>query len=252
MEPVLFGPGRDLFGMFHASPTGHSRGAVLICPPMLGEHFRTHRILRETAALLSQEGFDVLRFDYRGTGDSARSFQEMKPGDWVDDIATAVGELAEVTGSHSVRCITVRLSQLLAVAALKRVPVPIERFVSWDPVGSGAAYIDELKRQQENYLAAVTDRSGRPPSCGQRELMGFEFGEGVIDEIAAIDITRLVEGQELPSWISICTLRGDEIDQSVPHIVEKVEFECEWATITHNMIISEKIVSLLGQSIMRV
>ena len=44
--------------------------AVVIAPSYGHEYARSHRNLQQLAILLSQNGFDVLRFDYAGTGDS--------------------------------------------------------------------------------------------------------------------------------------------------------------------------------------
>ena len=45
----------------------------------------------------------MLRFDYRGTGDSFGELGEVAISDWVEDIALAVREGREISGSSVVR-----------------------------------------------------------------------------------------------------------------------------------------------------
>src|SRR3954465_3034524 len=93
--PMQFGAREaPLFGWYHP-PVGARRGCgVLVCGPIGDEATRAHRPLRHLAERLAAEGFPVLRFDYRGTGDS--SGDEMQPGlvkGWLDDVALAADEL---------------------------------------------------------------------------------------------------------------------------------------------------------------
>src|SRR5258707_567166 len=64
--------GETLFGWLHGPghPAPQSHGVVL-CPPLGHEHLHSQRSLRHLADALAGAGFLVLRFDYRGTGDSA-------------------------------------------------------------------------------------------------------------------------------------------------------------------------------------
>src|ERR1700692_718420 len=65
MKPIVFG-GR--FGWLH--PGNGDRGVVL-CNSFGHEYVWTHKGMRRLADELSARGIWVLRFDYRGTGDSA-------------------------------------------------------------------------------------------------------------------------------------------------------------------------------------
>ena len=64
---------------------------------------RAHRSLRHLASELTRSGYDVLRFDYRGTGDSIGELSELSVEDWVDDTRQALGELRDRVGT-SKRC----------------------------------------------------------------------------------------------------------------------------------------------------
>ena len=46
----------------------------------------------------------MLRFDYRGTGDSFGELGEVTVSDWLEDIALAVREGREISGSRGCGC----------------------------------------------------------------------------------------------------------------------------------------------------
>ena len=73
MEPFYFGPagGRRLFGVFHEPPASRRRGCgVVLCYPLGTEYTSYYRAYRQLALSLAENGFHVLRFDFRGCGDS--------------------------------------------------------------------------------------------------------------------------------------------------------------------------------------
>ena len=78
IEAFFFGEdGNEIFGTYHA-PGGMGTDALtVICPPLLAEYMSTQVALRELAISLSAAGHHVLRFDYRGTGDSAGDIADM-------------------------------------------------------------------------------------------------------------------------------------------------------------------------------
>ena len=64
-----------------------SRGSIIVAPPLLTETIRTHYALKEISVGLSKVGFDVLRFDFSGCGDSAGDLREITVEHWVEDAA---------------------------------------------------------------------------------------------------------------------------------------------------------------------
>ena len=86
--------GRYLFAWHHGPhPALRRRGAVVLCPPLGSECVVAYRVWRILAERLAGAGFDVLRFDYEGTGDSAGDSEE--PGRleaWIGDIEQVMKE----------------------------------------------------------------------------------------------------------------------------------------------------------------
>ncbi|TBR36143.1 MULTISPECIES: alpha/beta fold hydrolase [Dyella] len=143
--PFFFGRNGELFGFYHPSDD-RARRAALLCPPLGQDYIRCHRLYRQLAHALAEEGFAVLRFDYFGTGDSAGSSDEV---DWercIDDTITAAAELRMRSGVKSVVAFGARLGGSLALAAAP--DAGFADVVAWDPVIDGPAYVEELDELQ--------------------------------------------------------------------------------------------------------
>src|SRR5256885_8152492 len=147
---------------------------------------RTHLVLRELAMALAERGQHVLRFDYRGTGDSFGDLGEVTVSDWVEDIALAVQEGREISGSSVVRVLGVRAGALLACAAA-RASSDVQRLVLWDPVPDGASYLQVLRRSQ----AALSERNLYLSRAERRNAMheyaGYTLSERMVEELRLLD-----------------------------------------------------------------
>jgi alpha-beta hydrolase superfamily lysophospholipase len=138
--------GRYLFAWHHGPhPTIRRRGAVVLCPPLGSDYVVAYRVWRILAERLAGAGFDVLRFDYEGTGDSSGDLEE--PGRleaWFGNIGRVVEEARALAGGGDVTLVGLRIGATLALhAAASRGGV--DRLVLWSPFRSGKAYVRELK-----------------------------------------------------------------------------------------------------------
>ena len=62
---------RALFTWYHPPPAAvRRRAGIVICPPLGYEYMSSYRALRILAERLAALGFDTLRVDYDGTGNS--------------------------------------------------------------------------------------------------------------------------------------------------------------------------------------
>lgn len=130
------------YAVFH-EPQGNfiADFAVLICPSFGQEYVRSHRALRTLALQLAQAGIPVLRFDYRGTGDS--SGEAFSIAHSVKDAQQALAWLENETGLTAFKVLGIRLGATIAVSAFSQSPL-VTSFAFWDPVVSGQSYYDEL------------------------------------------------------------------------------------------------------------
>lgn len=133
-------------GMYHGV-AGHARVGVLLCPPLGQMLLRTHRVYRQLAAGLAARGIGVLRFDYRGTGDSAGDSLALDWQHCLDDIRSAAAELRVRSGCTTVAGFGAQLGGALALAAAAT--AGFARLLLWDPVLDGARHVAELDAWQE-------------------------------------------------------------------------------------------------------
>src|SRR5256885_16263297 len=89
--PLYFGPATArLFGLHDAPRTDAGReGSVVLCYPYGRDYMSAFRAYRTLALRLARAGFHVLRFDYRGTGDSAGDIGGASLQQGMDDIVAA-------------------------------------------------------------------------------------------------------------------------------------------------------------------
>ena len=145
MNPLFFGSSKHpLYGVFHpATGTTQKKEGVLLCPPFGQEYMRSHRAFRQLALLLSKKGYAVMRFDYRGTGDSSGDIEDVSAEEWLDNIKTAAEELKETAFVTTIHIVGLRLGAILASSA--SVNIEIDKLVLWDALSSGLAYDKELQ-----------------------------------------------------------------------------------------------------------
>lgn len=136
---------RPLF-IWHHPPASHCRrrAAIVLCPPLGYEYMSAYRTWRVLAERLTALGFDTVRLDYDGTGNSAGHFEDSGRLDaWIRSIECGIVEARRLSGSDAVALVGLRAGAMLALqAAAARGGV--ERLVLWSPFGSGHAYVRDL------------------------------------------------------------------------------------------------------------
>lgn len=141
---------------------------------------------------LAENGFNVLRFDYRGTGDSEGRFEDMRLDDWLEDIRDASAALVSHAGVSDVVLMGVRLGATLALRAAARFAIA-KTLVLWDLVEDGADYRTSLLAMQSQVLSDL-DRFRKPrkhESTG--ELIGTPYSTALLDDISAIQAVHLAD-----------------------------------------------------------
>ena len=142
----LRSPDGSLFAWHHVARDDVRRGAaVVLCPPLGFDYICVYRSWRILAQELAGLGFDVIRFDYHGTGDSAGDAEEPGRLDaWLRSIDQAIAAAQAMAGTGHVALVGLRLGATLAAeAAAARGGV--SRLVLWSPFRSGRAYVREIK-----------------------------------------------------------------------------------------------------------
>jgi len=176
-ESFFFGRAESpLFGVYHAPLSAADRDlGIVVCAPVGREYTKTHRALRQLALRLARLGFHVLRFDYRGCGDSSGEPVDADLGRWAEDVGRAADELEDRAGLVKVGLVGLRLGGTLALLAARR-RRDVEAVVLWEPVLEGRRHLTDLSASNARWEA----ERGLPPQAaapdGTAGLHGFPMG----------------------------------------------------------------------------
>jgi dipeptidyl aminopeptidase/acylaminoacyl peptidase len=171
--PVTFEcKGQQIVGMLHL-PEGRGRSpAALLLHGFTGNRTEAHRIFVKLSRALAEHGIASLRFDYRGSGDSAGNFEEMTIRSEIADSLEAVRFLARHRRVNSRRLALVGLSMGGAVASylVGRDRTRFRTVALWAPVADGSGILDGFSTPEAVASLAetgITDHGGN--------LVGVQF-----------------------------------------------------------------------------
>jgi alpha-beta hydrolase superfamily lysophospholipase len=186
-RPVVFGPAaRPLVGRLHetrAPPVG----SVVLCSPWGYEENCAFGTLQMLARNLAESGFETLRFDYDGCGNSwGDSADADRVASWVASCGEAIDFMTR-RDDRVVRVVGVRLGAALAVLASAR--HNIDRVVLWDPVVSGRRYLRALRAMSMMGVDAAPD----PTDPGGLVTIGHSLSAATVQEIERLDLQSLSE-----------------------------------------------------------
>jgi alpha/beta superfamily hydrolase len=194
MNPFFFGhSAHPLYGVYHP-PQVAKRGsvhAVLLCYPFGQEYMRAHRAYRQLASQLAKKGYHVMRFDYRGTGDSYGDLNDVVFSDWLDDVEVAAEELKDMTSASEMSIVGLRLGALVAATAAQKIP-DLSGLILWDPIISGSAYQQELvdeMPEQGSSLSNFVDESG------DIHFNGFSLHKDFLQNATSYDLLKQFDGE---------------------------------------------------------
>jgi len=249
-EAFFFGPrDQQIFANYHPAAGGAGQVLTVICPPLFSDYMRTHLALRELAMALAERGQHVLRFDYRGTGDSFGELGEVTVSNWIEDIALAVSEGREISGSAEVRLLGVRAGALLASKSMGT-SSNVRRLILWDPVPDGADYLRALRRIQ----AALVEEHFYLSRAKRREAMheyaGHRLSERMLEEIRLLDANTY---SSVPTSKLHVVTTSSATQFPVLGVTQDVaRFACNWETDVEDLMtprpVLERLIECLTKS----
>jgi amino acid adenylation domain-containing protein len=152
--PSFFLSGDDSLFSVRYRPVGQQPiGTVVLAHSIGHEYTRAYRNLQQLAVHLCQIGFEVLRFDYAGTGNSQGDCAELTVDQMRQNLIDAKKYAAEKSAAQTTAVIGVRLGATVASS------LPIATFdhtILWDPVKSGAAFLSMLEGFHQRELQDQT------------------------------------------------------------------------------------------------
>jgi pimeloyl-ACP methyl ester carboxylesterase len=181
--PIVFdAPSGWCFGWFHAARGRRRRAGVVLCRPMGYEALCSYRLYTRLASVLANAGFDVLRFDYHGTGDSAGDdADDARVQAWIDSIKAANLELRRLADTDKMGLFGLRLGGTLALEAALRMG-GVDDLVLWAPCASGRAFAREMR------AASASRGAGAPAgNAGDFEAFGCLYTAQTVQALNALD-----------------------------------------------------------------
>jgi len=143
-----------LFSVRYEPQTNRRQQGVLICNSIGHEHTRSYRNLQQLALRFTDAGFDVMRFDYRGTGNSSGECHEISADSLIKDVNTAASYLRQTTSIRYLSMLGIRLGATVAAIVAKNslASAPVDQMILWDPVIEGKNFVDMLDRFHKDTL----------------------------------------------------------------------------------------------------
>jgi alpha-beta hydrolase superfamily lysophospholipase len=181
--PIVFGGAESLcFGWFHPAQSPSRRMGVLLCRPMGYEALCSYRSYTSLAHTLAKAGFDVVSFDYHGTGDSPGGDTDAdRVPAWLGGIAAAADELKRLGGVSRIALFGLRLGATLAAEAAVRMG-GVDSLVMWAPCTSGRALVRELRAASA--CRAVGNGTTAP---GDIEALGCLYTSATVRALQSLD-----------------------------------------------------------------
>lgn len=203
---VSFESGRfRLWGMLHLPPGSGRAPGVVMCHGFTGNHIEAHFLFTKTARALAAAGLAVLRFDFRGSGDSEGFMSDVTIAGEIEDAERALEWMAGFDGVDPDRLGVIGLSLGGCVAACLAGRRPEVKAVAlWAAVAHPGRILTRLVASSPERQAEL-DRNGFIDIGGHGISRAFLEGSAQIEPM--VEIAR--------SRASLLILHGGE-DQVVP------------------------------------
>jgi pimeloyl-ACP methyl ester carboxylesterase len=239
---------RQIFATYHSPAGGAGRVLTIICPPLFSEYQRTHSALRDLAVALSRAGQHVLRFDFRGSGDSAGELEDLTVSDWIDDIAIVEREGREISDAKVVHLVGVRAGALLACKS-KSPTSAVKRIVLWDPVSSGDAYVQALRGAQ-TALCDLHPHLGRASRMeAMREYAGYVLSDRMVEELSAIDAG--VYSHHPAGMLHVVSTAPEPNFPVRDTPCDSIAFQCDWDIVSNEPLMPRPVLERVAVCLTR-
>ncbi len=177
--------GRRLLGILH-EPSDPDRSGFVFCAPFAEEEKCSHRVMVDAARALAQAGYAVLRFHYRGCGDSEGEFAEFTLDDWRLDIHAALDYVRRnaIDCASSLNLLGLRLGASLA-AQVAEERDDVRRLILWEPIVNGRSYVAQ-NLLRKRLRAALTD--SMHPASDSTDFDGYLVTDRLQSDLNALDL----------------------------------------------------------------
>ena len=136
-----------LFGVIHCPILNKKREnfGFIICSAFAEERGFTQKLMVEWARHLCNMDYYVMRFDYRGYGDSEGLFESYNINNYLEDLGGAISEFKKKMDVNIVGFCGIRLGATIAALGAN-IFAPNACLILWEPIVNGDKYTDALLR----------------------------------------------------------------------------------------------------------
>jgi alpha-beta hydrolase superfamily lysophospholipase len=259
-QALYFGSAeQQLFGWLHRPGVGKTTDiGLVICNPFGYESICAHRSVRAFAEAAAAMGVPSLRFDYRGTGDSADMDADTDQlGAWSRDVDAAVAELQRQTGVERVCLLGFRMGGMLATLAARSCKDVCGLMVV-APIISGRRYVREMRTLRMAAMLRSDGHQQPKPAVGENlpreprslEVSGYLLSAATLAALGKIDLgifdeaparrVLVIDSDSLPvasAWAEALTKSGVDLTyQALPGIVEMLMTAPQFAVVPKHII----------------
>jgi pimeloyl-ACP methyl ester carboxylesterase len=171
------------------------------------------------AQRLAAAGHAVMRFDYRGSGESGGKAAHRRWEHLSQDVATVRKTLARLSGKRDSALLGLRAGA--TVALLESIRVGGESVIALAPIVSGATQV-RLWRMRSKIKSELTvdteSQKSEAPKSDNSDVLdfdGFPVHPGFFDDVARIDLVKDLGRLSCPGLIAQVSHREDPAPESV-------------------------------------
>ncbi|MDP9351509.1 MAG: alpha/beta fold hydrolase [Chloroflexota bacterium] len=185
--------GQKLYGFLHLPDGVGPHPAVALLHGFGGNHIESHALFPKASRALASAGIGVLRFDFRGSGNSEGLFRDVTLETEMEDAEAGLRFLAEQPEVDTARLglIGLSLGGLIAASVAARNPA-IRALVLWAPV----AHLGEL------FQAGTTpERTQEIVAHGYTDYGGLEVSVALVQQALTTDPITAVTAYDGPALL---------------------------------------------------
>jgi len=199
--------GTRMYGMAHLPD--EAKAGIVFCHPFAEERKSGYRAMVLAARALCEAGFAVLRFDYRGTGDSEGEFQDATVSTREADIAAAMAQLAELSGCDRIGLLGLRLGSLFAARVAEQ-RGDVSFLVMWEPVTNGKSYfMADLRKKLIKEMMTAGKGSAKREEIVESlkdpatiiDFDGYLVSGAMYGELEPLDLLKQFGGHKAPTLV---------------------------------------------------
>lgn len=237
LHGVYHAPGARAPGQSSERPEASAlQGVAVIAPPLFEERKSAHGTMVQLARAIAASGLGVLRFDYRGSGESGGEAGERRWMHLAGDLGAACSAARELSGCGSLYLVGLRMGATLVLEEVERLtPAGV---VAVAPIVKGAAEVrrwrlrskmrSELTAPDMEKVSAALDESRDSGDGSVLDLDGFPVHARFLEDLQRIDLSQLTASRvsSLVVQVSHRDTPVAEYTQLAERLGERVELAC--------------------------